>query len=142
MPSAFDLYADVPTGKLALFEHWQYQDPRANCSEYVKAWLLRFTPLVAADYPLGLVSSTAARAKHAGYRSMRESYQQLEQPVNHCLAAQFDRGVFVHVGVVYQGRVWHTGQTMGTSPREPLSLFEARAAKTEYLLHNKLAEYL
>ncbi len=121
--------------RLELFRFWQYADPHANCSEFVKAFLLQFTSLEEADYPVGLIPHKSAVLKHKAYARVVSLFVE-SSPVDYALACHIVGSVFVHVGVVYAGQVWHTGESTGTVV-EGVSAFESRAS-TQYFIHKKL----
>lgn len=127
----------VSVKELQRYRFWQYADPHANCSEFVRAFITQFTELTDDDYPVGLVDHEACVSKHKAYKRVVKLFVQT-MPQDFALACQFVGNVFTHVGVVYGGNVWHTGSQIGTVV-EPLHHFEIRG-KTRYYTHKKLVK--
>lgn len=124
--------------RLRPFRRWQYRDPGANCSDYVAAFLLAFTPLVASDFPVGVVAAHDGLRKARAHERVVKLFRACE-PRDFALACQYVGRVFVHVGVVYGGNVWHSGAAIGTVV-ESVEKFECRGQHggTRYWIHNKL----
>lgn len=123
---------------LRRFRHWQYRDPGANCSDYVAAFLRAFTSLSADDYPVGVVSARDGLRKARAHERVVQLFEACE-PRDFALACQYIGRVFVHVGVVFGGQVWHTGAATGTVV-ESVERFERRGQHggTRYWIHKKL----
>lgn len=123
---------------LRRFRLWQYRDPGYNCSDFVAAFLTTFTSLKNTDYPVGLVSASNALGKAKAHKRVSQLFEPCE-PCDFALACQYIGRVFVHVGVVYQGMVWHTGSGTGTVV-ESIDQFKARGqhGNTRFWIHKKL----
>ena len=125
---------------LRRFRLWQCRDPGKNCSDFVAAFLAALTPLSADDYPVGMVSADNVMAKAKAHNRVVKLFVPTE-PRDFALACHYVGKVFVHVGVVYGGMVWHTGSTTGTVV-ESIEHFKRRgqqcAGGTQFWIHKKL----
>lgn len=128
----------MSSASLRRFRLWQYRDPGANCSDFVAAFLAAFTTLQADDYPVGLVTADNVLGKARAHARVSQLFERCE-PRDFALACQYVGRVFVHVGVVYQGKVWHTGSATGTVV-DTIEQFKQRGqhGNTRFWIHKKL----
>ena len=119
---------------LRRFRLWQYRDPGANCSDFVAAFLAAFTSLQPDDYPVGVITASDVLGKARAHARVSQLFEPC-QPRDFALACQYVGRVFVHVGVVYQGKVWHTSGSTGTVV-DSIQQFKQRG--TQFWIHKKL----
>jgi hypothetical protein len=117
------------------FDSWQYRDDR-NCWDFVREFLIDVGGVPAECLPkYGIAPSDK--------KSMTEAAQSIEsgfvdsEPVDFAIACHYIGNTIIHVGVVYNGYVLHTGAKHGTK-KNTIKAFERLCQKTVYRLHGSL----
>lgn len=118
------------------FEVWQYRDDN-NCWDYVRQFLSERAGVDEKEIPKFGLSPDDKQGMTSAYREVKRAYFESDA-VNYAVACQYLGGALIHVGVVYDGMVWHTGRKHGTT-KEKIKGFE-RKAKTRYWIHRSLCQ--
>lgn len=116
------------------YEVWQYRET-ANCWDYVRSFLVDKTDLSDSDIPRFGVHPDDIKAKTGAHDSIVQVYPECD-PVDYAIACHYFKNALLHVGVVYNGSVWHTSKQWGTT-KHSLEDYE-RLRNTVYRLHKKL----
>lgn len=116
------------------FDVWQYRDNH-NCWDYVREFLIDKTCLTHDDVPKFGVSPDDKKGMTTAYSGLVDNFVECE-PLDFSIACHFYGRVLVHVGIVYNGKVLHTGRMFGLS-RNSIERFSSMM-KTKFYIHRKL----
>lgn len=127
----------VPTLGLntSKYELWQYRDD-ANCWDYVREFLLDFTDVPEEDVPPFTIHPDDKKNMTGASLGVAGNFVDCT-PRDYAIACQYHGVSLIHVGVVYGGRIWHSGRKCGTR-RDKIKLFERLSQKTVYRIHKCL----
>lgn len=117
------------------FEIWQYRDDR-NCWDYVREFLIERAGVPAKDVPKFGISPEDKRSMTKASEDVKKTFYDSD-PINYAVACHYLRGILIHVGIVFEGRVWHTSKHNGTT-KSTIKEFEAMASRTVYKIHGSL----
>lgn len=112
---------------------WQYRDDN-NCWDFVRCFLLDFCNIKLKKY--GIAPDDKRAMTRASIKVARDFV--LSEPVDFAIACHYSRETILHVGIVYNGKVWHTSSQRGTCI-DSIQKFESMAKKTVYRLHGDIA---
>ena len=112
------------------FKYWRYTDDN-NCWDFVRAFLIDIAGVPASDLPpnRGISprdSRQVARTSEATQESLTDC-----GPEQFAIALHYRGRLNTHVGIVYNGKVWHTGKKAGTRT-DTIKQFESMATRTTY----------
>lgn len=117
------------------FELWQYRSDH-NCWDFVREWLIDNAGVPACDVPkFGICPNDKGSMTKAAVGvecNFTES-----KPVDHAIACQYRLGTLWHVGIVYNGMVWHVGSKTRFR-RDKIDVFESMYKKVRYKIHKCL----
>lgn len=118
------------------FDTWQYRDDR-NCWDYVREFLIEKAGIGAEFLPKYGISPKDKKAMTEAADSIKSGFID-SAPVNFAIACHYVGNTIIHVGVVYNGYVLHTGAKLGTQ-KTTIQAFEKMCQKTVYKLHGSIA---
>ena len=114
---------------------WKYKDD-SNCWDYVREWMIREAKIPAEDVPKFGICPQDKPSMNEAYLEVRKGFE-LCEPQQFAIACNCKGRMIDHVGVVYNDKVWHTAETMGTQALS-LKAFESLAPQTIYYIHRSL----
>jgi len=119
------------------FDVWQYSDDH-NCWDFVREYLIEKAGVNPNDVPKYGILPSSKREMTEAARSVAKNFVE-SKPVDYAVACQYHGKILQHVGVVFDGKVHHTGSKIGTK-KEPISKFERNAQRTIYMSHISLCQ--
>ena len=117
------------------FTTWQYRDDR-NCWDFVREFLIEKAGISAEHLPKYGILPEDKQSMTAAANSIRGGFIDCD-PVNFAIACHYIGHTIIHVGVVYNGYVLHTGSKFGTK-KSTIKAFEKMCQKTVYRLHGSI----
>lgn len=117
------------------FDTWQYRDD-ANCWDYVREYLTERYSIPGSDVPKYGICPDDKKSMHAASVNVIKAFS-VTPPKDGSIAAQYIGNTIVHVGIVENGYVRHTGRKVGTK-KNKIKVFESTASKTVYYTHKSL----
>lgn len=114
------------------FDTWQYRDDN-NCWDFVREFLID-KGVPPKDVPKYGISPNDKRGMTKASIGVKRLFNP-SSPVQNAIACHYHGGVLMHVGIVDNGKVRHTGSKTGTRI-DTIESFE-KMAETKYFLHRK-----
>ena len=66
------------------------------------------------------------------YNKFKGKFTLVDKPYNHCVCIHFHKKAAVHIGVFYNGFVYHVSSKSASRIKDTRNKFEAKAKRTEY----------
>jgi molybdopterin synthase catalytic subunit len=119
------------------FDIWKYRD-NANCWDYVREFLIERAGVPSSDVPKYGIAPDNKREMTKAANDVKQTFIDSE-PVQHAVACHYVGRTIIHVGVIDNGYVRHTGKKTGTM-KSTIKEFEAMCQKTIYKIHKSLCQ--
>jgi len=103
------------------FDLWKYSD-NSNCWDFVRAWLIEKAGVPPEAVPKYGILPSDKKAMTQAYKDVRGQFEECG-PEQNAVACQYSGKLLIHVGVVDNGYIRHTGETKGTT-KEKIQDFE------------------
>lgn len=116
------------------YDLWAYRDDH-NCWDYVREILIAKANIPARDVPKFGISPKDKINMTRASNNVASAFVR-SGPEQYAVACHYKKRTLIHVGIVENGKIRHTGEGIGTR-RDKIEDFEAMA-DTVYMLHQSL----
>lgn len=113
---------------------WQYRDDN-NCWDFVRECLRRIG-VPESDAPGYGIHPDDKKGMTRAAKTVAENFIECG-PIDFSVASQYSGRTILHVGIVYNGFVYHAGKKQGAQ-KTKIADFEKSAAKVVYRIHKSL----
>ena len=115
------------------FDMWQYRDVGGNCWDFVRAMVKDMTGVEL------LKSDILPKNKKGMTRDAKKVLKNCIEcaPRELAFACHYHKKTLIHVGLIYKGKVRHTGSKIGNRI-DSLEDFELMSTTTRYFIHKDL----
>lgn len=116
---------------------WQYRDDN-NCWDFVRACLLRIGVPVSDIPKYGINPNDKIEMTRASI-DVAQSFIECG-PINYAVASEYRGKTILHVGIVYNGYIYHASKSKGAQ-KTKVKDFENTCHKIVYRIHKSLCQY-